>query len=333
MKLHTLLFVSLTLLCINIANSQELFPLTEPASNVPKGVLGVRSMGEFYKEVGTTREMLAARIMYGLTSKLTLEVTASGSNHHDTILPANLLSHTHAANGASIYSAQSFTRGLHYPFLFAGFNFYAKYRILSFDGDKSHFRVALFGDYSTVKAAHDEAEPDLLEDDGGWEAGFIATKLINRLAISLTAGYIQPTFHFTEYQSQYVYPTQVTKLYYGSAIEYDLSCGYRLFPAVYTNNYSESNFNIYVEFLGKRYDSATVKVNGEIAAIKTPILMKGNYIEIHPGIQWILNSNTRVELSVGYPLLNHSYVVFYPVFNIGVQSYIFFKKVKTDSAG
>ena len=326
------LFILLFLSSFSSVKSQELFPLTEPASSMPKGVLGLRGMGQFFRASAVTREMLAARVMYGLTSRLSIEITAAASNHHDTLLPANLLTHVHTSNGGVVYSAQPFSQSVPYPLRFAGFNFYAKYRILSFDGEKSHFRVALFGDYSTVKSAHDEAEPGLLSDDGGWEAGLIATKLIDRWAVSFTGGYIQPTYHFTETQSQYIYPTQVTQVYYGKAVEYDLSIGYRLSPAKYTNDYSAPNFNIYVEFLGKSYDSATVKVNGDVANIKTNLLLGGSYVEMHPGIQCILNSNTRVELSIGYPIINQSYVHFYPLYSIGFQHYFYFTKRNTKKA-
>jgi len=313
-------------LCSSAATAQELFPLTEPASSIPKGVFGFRSIVQLYQERTVTREMLAERIMYGVTSKLSVEVTVAGSNHHDTILPNNLLTHTHASNGAPISSATTPTRGIPYPFLFAGFNFYSKYRILSLDGEKSHFRLAVFGDYSTVKTAHDEAEPGLMSDDGGWEAGLIATKLIDRWAVSLTTGYIQPVFSFYEVQSQYVSPPQTTQIWYGRAVEYDLSIGYRIFPKKYTNDYSEANFNAYVEFIGKTYDSATVKYDGAIAAIKTGLLQRGTYIEMHPGIQWIVNSNTRFEISVGYPVLNQSFVHFYPVYTVAFQRYFYFVK-------
>jgi hypothetical protein len=112
-------------------------------------------------------------------------------------------------------------------------------------------------------------------------------------------------------------------------LEYDLSIGYRLLPAKYTTDYSEPNFNVYVEFLGKAYDSATVKVNGVVAAVKTNLLTSGNYIEMHPGIQWIINSNSRLEISVGYPILNKSYSIFYPIYNIGFQHYFYFAKRKS----
>jgi hypothetical protein len=317
----------LSLFCLD-TKAQELFPLNEPASSIPKGVLGLRGMTQFYREYSVTRQMYAARIMYGVTSKLSVEVTGAGSNHHDTLLPNNLLTHTHNASGGTVYTANTPTLGIPYPVRFAGFNFYAKYRILSFDGDKSHFRVALFGDFSTVKAAHDEAEPGLMDDDGGWEAGFIATKLVDRFAVSLTAGYIQPTFSFSETQSQYIFPPQVTQVWYGKAVEYNLSLGYRLLPAKYSSDYSEPNFNVYVEFLGKTYDSATVKINGEVANIKTKLLQAGTYVEMHPGVQYIINSNTRIELSVGYPIINQAYTRFYPVYSVGFQHYFYFAKKK-----
>jgi len=324
MKYYVIILASL--LYFN-STAQELFPLAEPASSVPKGVLGFRGMGQFYQEFSQTRKMFAIRALYGVTSKLSVEVTASGSNHHDTLLPNNLLYHTHTASGMNVYSANAVPLGLPFPFLFAGFNFYAKYRIFSHDDEKSHFRIALFADYSTVKAAHDEAEPELLDDSPGYEVGFIATKLVDRLAISLTTGYINSSY-FSEYQWQYIWPAQTTILQYGNALDYSLSIGYRFFPNKYSGDYSQNNFNIYMEFTGKWYGGATVSVNDVVASIHTPLLEEGYYIDANPGIQWIINSNSRVDLSVGYHILNKSYDHFYPIYNLGFQSYLFLKKMK-----
>jgi hypothetical protein len=333
MKFYAVILFTFLSFC---STAQELFPLTEPASTVPKGVLGIRLFTQFYQASATdsigqqqsvTRNMFAARIMYGLTSKLSIEITASGSNHHDTLLPNNLVKHTHNAQGGNVYYINSVPRVAIYPFLFAGFNFYAKYRVFSSDGNKSHFRLALFGDYSTVKAAHDEAEPELIDDCGGYEAGFIATKLIDRWGISLTSGYIHP-FSFTEVQTQYIWPYQTTIVQYGDAVEYNLSIGYRFFPDKYTNDYSQNNFNVYLEFLGKSYNAANITLNGEALTIQTNLLRKGYYVEMHPGIQWIINSNARVDLSIGYPILGESYIHFYPVYNIGIQRYFYFVKNK-----
>jgi hypothetical protein len=334
MKFYTSLVFTLFSFC---CKAQELYPLTEPASSIPKGVLGVRLMSQTYKATATdsagqrqsiNRNMFAARIMYGVTSNLSVEITAAGSNHHDTLLPPNLIKHTHNnITGAPIGTISSIPLAAVYPYLFAGFNFYAKYRIYSHDGEKSHFRLALFGDYSTVNVAHDEAEPELIDDCGGYEGGFIVTKLFDRWAVSLTSDYIHPT-PFTEVQTKYIWPHQTTIVTYGDAIEYNLSIGYRFFPERYSSDYSQNNFNVYLEFLGKSYQAANVTLNGETLLIQTDLLRQGYYVEAHPGIQWIINSNARVDLSVGYPILGESYIHFYPVYTLGIQKYFYFVKNK-----
>lgn len=164
--LTILLFISFS------AKGQELFPHSEPASTIPKGVIGIRVFGESFKEINTQRNMGAVRIMYGLTPKLSIYISASASNHHGKNLPANLVTHTHIGN-QHIYFAQNIQKGLAYPYLFNGFNFFAKYRFLSIDGEKKHFRMATYGEFSNVQQAHDEAEPDLLEDTKGYGAGLM----------------------------------------------------------------------------------------------------------------------------------------------------------------
>ena len=78
--------------------------------------------------------------------------------------------------------------------------------------------------------------------------------------------------------------------------------------------------------MGKSYDSATVKYDGAIANIKTKLLQQGTYVDMYPGIQWIVNSNSRLEISVGYPILSESYIHFYPVYTIAFQRYFYFVK-------
>jgi len=73
---------------------QELFILNEPASSVPKGVLGIRLYSHHYKEYSTNRTLGALRVMYGVTSKLSLLATASISNHHARKLPKDYTSIT-----------------------------------------------------------------------------------------------------------------------------------------------------------------------------------------------------------------------------------------------
>src|ERR1700741_4824400 len=117
--------------------AQELFPLNEPASNVPKNAIGLRAFNQSYKEGNIIRGMDAFRLMYGLLPQLTVMATASISNHHGKDFPSNLATHTHSAN-QSIYSTGAYVVGIPYAYRFNGVSFYAKYRFVSADGQNKH---------------------------------------------------------------------------------------------------------------------------------------------------------------------------------------------------
>ena len=325
-KKHTIVFILFILLLNNkIIYSQELFPLNEPASNVPKGVLGVRAFGDTYKEVNILRNLAALRLMYGVLPKLTIMATASISNHHDTNFPAGLASHTHVGN-QSVFSTGDFQRGLNYPYKYTGIYLYAKFRFLTFDREHQHFRVAIYADWSNVKVAHDEAEPNLLDDNRGYGGGLITTYLKNHLAISITSGAIIPKLYNGYSPDIYGGDMVPTQIKYGRAIKYNLSIGYLLFPRKY-ETYEQGNWNIYLEFLGKSYEGAKVTQYGvKNVPITTPLLEAGNYIDIAPSIQYIHNSNLRIDFSCEFPMLNKSYAHFYPLFTLGIQRYFYFHK-------
>lgn len=303
-----------------LLRAQELFPHNEPASSVPKGVLGVRMFSESYNEFGTERNMGALKLMYGLTPKLTLMATGTVSNHHSNYLPLDLITHTHSGN-QTIYTTGSFPRGIIYPYRFNGINLYSKYRFYTNDGENKHFRMAAYGEYAYINVAHDETEPSLLDDNKGFGTGLISTYLYHHFATSLTSGIIIPGV-YTETALDKYGGYSHNRLTYGKAIQYNLSFGYLLFPRKYTK-YSETNINIYAEFMGKSYESAKVQQNGVHVEPQTELLKKGSYVEIHPGIQAIVHSNLRIDLSVGYPLINKSVAHFYPVYMIGIQRYFF----------
>ena len=308
--------------------SQELFPLNEPASNVPKGVIGVRAFDDTFKEVNQMRNLFGIRLMYGLLPKLSVMATASVSNHHDTNFPLGLASHTHIGNQTT-YSTGNFERGKKYPYQFTGIYLYAKYRFLTFDAEHRHFRMAVYADWSNVNVAHDETEPNLLDDTKGYGAGLIATYLKNHLAISLTSGVIIPK-PFNGYSpdtanggSSQMVPTEIK---YGRAVKYNLSFGYLLFPRKY-QTYEQGNWNIYLEFQGKSYEKAKVIQYGiHDVQVTTPLLEAGTYIDICPGIQYIHKSNLRIDLSCRFAMKNKSYATYYPVFSFGIQRYFYFHK-------
>jgi hypothetical protein len=313
-------------LCTLTVEAQELFPLNEPASSIPKGVFGLRAFTQNYPENNLTRSLYAFRVMYGATSKLSVMATGSVSNHHDRKLPPDLINHSHSGSQTT-YFTQAITRGVRYPYLFNGIHVFGKYRFLTVDKQNQHFRMSAYGEWSNVGVAHDEAEPNLMDDTGGYGFGLITTWLKNRFAVSLTSGYVRPDSYFEMQPDQSGGPDLPTRIHYGDAIRYNLSLGYRLYPNHYTD-YDQVNWNVYVEFLGKTYDDARVIQNGTEIETKTVALRSNSYVEIHPGIQRIVKSNTRIEFSVGLSLLGNSYAHFTPMWTLAVQRY-FYRNSKT----
>lgn len=315
------IFVSMA----SAVSGQELFPLNEPASTMPKAVLGVRLSSESFKEVSRMRRLHALRLMYGLTPRLTVLTNVSLSNHHDRKLPQDLITHSH--NGSTTnYFTQNIKRGVKYPYLFNGVHVLAKYRFLSMDKKNEHFRMALVGEWSSVNVAHDEAEPTLMDDTGGYGAGMIATWLKNRFAASFTYGFIRPNSYYESEPDPDVVgnPDLPTFIYYGNASKFNLSLGYLVYPKQYTG-YDNPNWNLYMEFQAKQYNAATVIQNGTEITTRALALTDGFYCEVHPGIQRIVNSNFRIDLSAGFNLVNNSYVRFTPVWMFAVQRYFYRK--------
>lgn len=304
-------------------NAQELFPLSEPASSVPKGVIGVRTHFEYYKQGQVLRYMAASRVMYGVTSKLTAIVSLVGSNHHyKTFRESFWINHSH------YYTIPS-------PFLVNGAHLYAKYRLLSIDGEKSHFRVAMYAEGSWVRATHDEAEPNLYDDNSGYGGGIITTYLKNHFAVSFTGGIIKPiTLKGKVLDPIPSLPYVPIRIEYKPAYIFDLSFGYLLFPRKY-KYYSQPNWNIYIELKGRSYPSVDIYVGNPVRSTadpvdyygvnpkSTPYLQAGTYIDANYGLQCIVHSNLRIDFTVGTPLINRSLVHNYPYFQIGLQRYFY----------
>jgi hypothetical protein len=320
-------FIILCIVCSTIT-SQELFLRNEPASNVPKGVLGVRLFGETYNELGSQKNMFATRIMYGLLPKLTVMANIAGSNHHNKILPRDLINHLH--DGANtFYFTKDQRRGLSYNYIGPSISLYAKYRFLTKDGENKHFRMAAYSEYSFAQTAHDEAEPNLMDDNKGFGAGLLTTYLKNKFAISLTSGFILPQDYKESVTEEFDVNNNFrddfklnTRIIYGKALVYNLSIGYLLFPKEY-KDYKQTNINLYAEFIGKAYQAAQVFQNDVKLPINAIGLKAGSYVELHPGVQFIFKSNLRIDLSMGFNLINRSYARQYPITMIGIQRYFY----------
>lgn len=320
MKLRRCLGILLVAAAVHPVRAQELFIQEEPASTVPKGVIGLRSFAEVYPEPGNqVRGLTALRAMYGLTRNLTVMATATASNHHSAELPPDFPDH----NTPQI--------GVHLPWRFNGVNLYAKYRFFNRDRAKSHFRVAAYASASWLDVAHDEAEPDLLDDTKGVGGGIIATWLKNHFAVSLTGGGILPArYRGGVPDVQPSLPAIPAEVRYGRAATFSLSFGYLLFPRAYTD-YRQTNINLYAEFLGKSYEAGRVFFENigvpnsayEVTGTARALFASNTYVEFHPGIQAILRSNLRLDLSAGFPVLNRSYAHYYPLVTFGVQRYFY----------
>jgi hypothetical protein len=178
-----------------------------------------------------------------------------------------------------------------------GASLYAKYRVFSKDDIHSHFRLAAFGKVAFINnpgalsttdkhvtpdgsggvITHDiinttvNYEIDIDGTNSGIATGVIATKLINKLAVSSSVGY--------SYRLNNLYDKREVIVPW-RALNYSFSAGYLLFPKEYTD-YKQTNVNIYSEFLGANtWDN------------------KGYFLDIAPAIQFIIKSIARID--IGY---------------------------------
>ncbi len=168
--------------------------------------------------------------------------------------------------------AQAFLSDMEGPFGFEGTSLYLKYRFLSIDGLRKHFRMAAFGRVSSSKRPYHSEDINLEGDNSGYQFGLVGTQLLHKLALSANVGYSR-VFE----SEQKIRPAMPLP---EGMLNYSLSAGYLLFPVTY-RNYKQPNLNVYAEILGKTNPGT------------------GNsYVDIAPAVQLILNSQLRID--VGY---------------------------------
>ena len=237
-----ILFVAFLFISLG-AFSQELFVFTEPASNMPGKSLGVRDMNAFmYEKDGKLNYHNMPELMWGINKKWMVHVQGFISNRQEG------------------------------GFETEGGSLYAKYRFYSEDDIQSHFRMALYGRYSLNKADIHQQELETMGHNTGYEAGFIATKLLHKVAISSSLSYERALDNGEKYK----FPTAESN----SAMNYTLSVGKLMLPKVY-KSFKQTNVNLMLELLGQRLNEN-----------------KKSYLDIAPSIQFIINSQARVD--IGY---------------------------------
>ena len=205
-------FFFILLLVGYLAEAQELFVFTEPASNMPAKSVAIKQSAKFFEKGNTSSTRHAAEIMLGASK--------------------NLMIH-----GAATYGAMNRT-----PFGLESIRAYGKYRFFSADGMYSHFRMAAFAEiaHSNTKPMYQEI--NLQGDHAGMQAGFVFTQLLHKLAVSSTVSYA--SINGNSKAHQLVMGNKA------EALNYSLSFGHLILPKKYIS-YDQTNFNIYAELLGQ----------------------------------------------------------------------------------
>ncbi|SEP66657.1 hypothetical protein [Flavobacterium urocaniciphilum] len=246
MRKILLLFVALN--CQNLF-SQELFVITDPASNVPANSLAVNVMQSLFKE-----EM------------------KSGYNYH--FMPEV----TYGLNKNLMFRASAFVSNRGNELVTEGGGFYTKYRFYSTDDLNSHFRMAAFGRFSFNNADIHQEQIEIMGHNSGFETGLVATKLIKKVAISSTLSFEKAL----DNTSKNPFPDYIGD----NATNYTLSVGKLMYPKKYTN-YKQTNINLMMEFVGQ-----TINENGK------------SYLDVMPAVQFIFNSQARLDLAYRQELVS-----------------------------
>lgn len=236
--------------CTNFVYAQELYVYTEPASNVPANSLGVRLtqqwvLGQVPDGIG---HQVAPELVWGVSSKWMLHSEFFFNKRNNNL----------RAEGASLYT---------------------KYRFYSEDDVHKHFRMAAFARMAYNSGVIMQPSIELNGGNSGYEAGIIATKLVNRVALSGSASFI----HATNNRPSEKYRMNDV---HRNAMAYSLSVGKLLLPTEY-NSYDQTNLNLMFEFLGQSNFGSGY-----------------SYIDAAPSLQLIFKSRMRLDLGYRFALIN-----------------------------
>lgn len=234
----------LTVLSFQV-KAQELFVVTEPASNVPAGSIGFKLGESLMKEqfkAGYNYHMMP-EITWGINKNLMLRASGFISNRNSESTQLK-------TEGGSLYS---------------------KYRFLSTDNLHSHFRMSAFFRYSFNNADIHQEEIETMGHNSGFEGGFVATQLIKKVAISSSISVEKAL----DNKPDYPFPNSQSNI----AFNYTLSFGKLMYPRQYSD-FKQTNINLMIEFIGQ-----TLNENQK------------SFLDVVPSIQFIVNSQARIDLA------------------------------------
>lgn len=234
-----------------LLHAQELYVYTEPASNMPAHTLTPKASAVLDRQDGAWKQRYRPELMFGFSKRFMLHAANSFSNMYGSLR-------------------------------WESADLYAKYRFYSADEVHRHFRMALYaeGGYSRNPYRFDEVSTR--GDRSGAGLGLIATQLVNKFALSATAGHVQA------FGGGRKDPLRNGNRSY-SALDYSLSTGYLLLPREY-RNFRQLNMNLYLELLGQR-----------------SLDQKRGYLDLAPSLQWIFQSNSKLNLGYRFQLSGNEY--------------------------
>lgn len=245
-----ILFLFLILFSFQRLTAQELFVYTESASNMAAKSIGIRLANSFMKEAETGKYNyhLFPEAMWGVSKHMMIHAEGFFSNRNGAL----------KAEGGALYM---------------------KFRFYSQDDVHSHFRMAAYARGASNNSDVHQPAIDLNGHNSGYEVGLIATKLVNKLALSASGSFLHAADNGDN-----------NKFNYGNkgrdAIGYSLSAGRLMLPFAYTD-YKQTNVNLMTELLGQ-----------------TNFNSGKTYVDLAPSIQFIFLSKMRLDLGYRFPLVN-----------------------------
>lgn len=236
-------------LAVCTAHAQELFTYTEPASNMPSKSFALRANNYLMqnKASGNYSYALAPEIMLGVSKKL-------------------------------MFHGETFFGNDVQRFKFDGASLYAKYRFYSEDEVHSHFRMSAYGKLAVSNNEILQPAVDLAGRNSGAEAGIVATKLINRLALSAGGSFVNAFDNTADNKFPAAFSGK-------NAFSYNLSAGKLILPVEY-KSYEQTNVNVMLEMLGQTNASTG-----------------HTFIDLAPSVQLIFLSKIRLDAGYRFPLV------------------------------
>jgi hypothetical protein len=194
--------------------SQELFTMTEPASNIAARSISIRVDNLIMDET------YSSKINYHLVPELALGISKEW-----------------------MVRASTFFSNRTGKFRNEGGGIYARYRFFSSDAMQEHFRIAAFALLSNNNSDIHQEEISMYGHNTGFEVGMVSTKLLHKIALSAAASFVKAFDNGNN--NKFIYG-----LNNGNAINFSFSFGKLMLPKVYTG-YRQTNLNLMLETLSQ----------------------------------------------------------------------------------